>query len=201
MTTKQSRAKAAAADEGGPTTRPEKEKSLSPTKSDSQELLSPTESDTQESLLPAESDLRERLFPTESDSQELLSSNEPDSQQLIGADKSDTRERLFPTEVDTQDFSLKTMPSAAAHKDLHSKPEEEELLLPSHEEATALYHLASEIRALAPWGWMEETDVFGVQDPHTDELGFVSIMGNVGEYEAVAVYRGAKGLYLSLIHI
>jgi len=162
MKAKRSRAKAASADEGGPIARPEKEKSLSPTKSDSQECLFPTEVDTQEPF-----------FPNESDSQE----------------------RLFPSEPDAQNFSVKTRPSAAAHKELHSKPEEEELLLPSHEEATALCHLASQIRALAPWRWMGETDVFGVQDPDTHELGFVSIMGNVGAYEAVAVYRGAKGLY------
>jgi hypothetical protein len=75
------------------------------------------------------------------------------------------------------------------------EPEPEELLLPSHDEAKALCNLAAQIKALAPWQWMEETDVFGVEDPDTGEIGFVSIMGNVGEYEAVAVYPGAEGLY------
>jgi hypothetical protein len=157
MTAKQSRAKAAAPDEEGRATTPEKDAVLQPTESDSQQFLLPNESDSQE--------------------------------------------RLFPSEPDAQDFSLKTIPSVAtAPENLHSKfekdkPAEEELLLPSHEEATVLFHLAGEIRALAPWRWMKETDVFGVQDPHTEEIGFVSIMGNVGEYEAIAVYRTAKGLY------
>ena len=73
--------------------------------------------------------------------------------------------------------------------------ENEQLLLPSHEEAKTLCELALRVKALAPWKWMEEMDVFGVEHPDTGELGFVSIMGNVGEYEAVAVYRGAEGLY------
>lgn len=71
----------------------------------------------------------------------------------------------------------------------------EEILLPSHNEAKALCNLAAQIKALAPWQWMEETDVFGVEDPDTHEIGFVSVMGSVGEYEAVAVYPGAEGLY------
>lgn len=75
------------------------------------------------------------------------------------------------------------------------QPEPEELLLPSHDEAKALCSLAAQIRELAPWQWMQETDVFGVEDPDTGEIGFVSVMGNVGEYEAVAVYPGAEGLY------
>src|SRR3984893_305722 len=75
------------------------------------------------------------------------------------------------------------------------KPEPEELLLPSHDEAKTLCTLAAEIKALAPWRWLQETDVFGVEDPDTGEIGFVSVMGNVGEYEAVGVYPGAEGIY------
>jgi hypothetical protein len=75
------------------------------------------------------------------------------------------------------------------------KPEVGELLLPSHDETRTLCSLAAEIKALSPWQWMEETDVFGVEDPDTGEIGFVSVMGNVGEYEAVAVYPGAEGIY------
>ncbi|MGH9962661.1 MAG: DUF7309 domain-containing protein, partial [Pyrinomonadaceae bacterium] len=73
--------------------------------------------------------------------------------------------------------------------------EPEELLLPSHDEAQKLCELAVKVKALAPWQWMEETDIFGIEDPDTGELGFISVMGHIGEYEAVAVYRGAEGLY------
>lgn len=66
---------------------------------------------------------------------------------------------------------------------------------PSPEEARELYRLAARVKELAPWQWMDESDVFGVQDPETGELGFVSIMGMAGEHFAVAVYLGAEGLY------
>ena len=58
-----------------------------------------------------------------------------------------------------------------------------------------LYQAAMRIKEIAPWEWMDETDVFGVQDPETDEIGFVSIMGTLGEHLAVAVYLGAEALY------
>lgn len=41
---------------------------------------------------------------------------------------------------------------------------------------------------------MEEIDLFGVQDPATDMIGFVSVMGMRGEYRAIAVYLGEEGL-------
>jgi len=66
---------------------------------------------------------------------------------------------------------------------------------PTVEQSKRLYELAAEIKLLAPWRWMEEDDIFGVQDPETKEVGFVSIMGQLAEHTAVAVYIGAKGLY------
>jgi hypothetical protein len=67
--------------------------------------------------------------------------------------------------------------------------------MPTLEELKRLYELAAEVKELAPWQWMQEADVFGVQNPETNEVGFVSIMGQLGEHTAVAVYIGAKGLY------
>jgi len=101
---------------------------------------------------------------------------------------------LFPIAPDTPELLSYSKPE---HNEPLSggKPEPEELLLPSHDEAKALCNLAAQIKALAPWQWMQETDVFGVEDPDTGEIGFVSVMGNVGEYEAVAVYPGAEGIY------
>jgi len=57
-----------------------------------------------------------------------------------------------------------------------------------------LYDLAERTRALEPWTWMEETDVFGVEDPEAGQILFVSVMGLLGEYRAVAVYPGALAL-------
>lgn len=66
---------------------------------------------------------------------------------------------------------------------------------PTLEEWRRLYHAAIRVKEIAPWEWTTETDVFGVQDPETDKLGFVSIMGMRGEHYAVAVYLGPQGLY------
>jgi hypothetical protein len=66
---------------------------------------------------------------------------------------------------------------------------------PTLDEWRKLYEAAIGIKELAPWQWMPETDIFGVQNPETGETGFVSVMGAVGEHYAVAVYLGAEGLY------
>jgi len=65
---------------------------------------------------------------------------------------------------------------------------------PSLDDWRRLYQAAGRLKETAPWQWMEEVDIFGVQDPETGELGFVSIMGLLGEHYALALYRGAEGL-------
>lgn len=57
-----------------------------------------------------------------------------------------------------------------------------------------LYDLATRIREMAPWRWMDEDDIFGVKDPENGEILFISVMGALGEHLAVAVYPGAEGL-------
>jgi hypothetical protein len=66
---------------------------------------------------------------------------------------------------------------------------------PTLDEWRKLYEAIIRTKETAPWEWMTETDIFGVQDPETDEIGFVSVMGMLGEHLALAVYRGAEGLY------
>jgi hypothetical protein len=65
---------------------------------------------------------------------------------------------------------------------------------PTLEEWKRLYDLMSQVKKLAPWEWMEEDDIFGIQIPETKELGFLSVMGTLGEHYAIAVYQGVKGL-------
>lgn len=84
--------------------------------------------------------------------------------------------------------------TAATRKAQISKPAIEELLTSSDDEAKELCRLALQIGTLAPWEWMEESDLFGVQDPASGEIGFVSVLGALGEYRAIAVYRGPEGL-------
>ncbi len=58
-----------------------------------------------------------------------------------------------------------------------------------------LYELAQQVKDMAPWEWISESEFFGVQDPKTGQLGFISIMGMSGEHFAIATYLGAEGLY------
>ncbi|MCK6581226.1 MAG: hypothetical protein L6Q98_24305 [Anaerolineae bacterium] len=70
-----------------------------------------------------------------------------------------------------------------------------EVVLASPEECRPLFDLMAKVHAIAPWSWMDETQLFGVQDPETSEVGFVSVMGMAGEHYAIGVYQGARGLY------
>jgi hypothetical protein len=66
---------------------------------------------------------------------------------------------------------------------------------PSPEEWRRLYEAWGRFKEIAPWEWMNETNVFGVQDPETGQLGFISVMGALGEHYAVSLYLGPEGLY------
>ena len=66
---------------------------------------------------------------------------------------------------------------------------------PSLQEWKALYEAALEFKELAPWNWMHDTDIFGVKDPVSGEIGYCCIMGGAGEYYALGVYSGSEGLY------
>jgi hypothetical protein len=98
---------------------------------------------------------------------------------------------LFPIEPETREPAKSDQDEPISAQ----KPAREELLLPSHTETKTLCDLAVQVKTIAPWTWMQDTDVFGVEDPDTGEIGFVSVMGNIGEFESVAVYRGAEGIF------
>lgn len=72
---------------------------------------------------------------------------------------------------------------------------ETKLKQPTIAEWKRLYETAAELKKLAPWEWMDETEIFGVENPDTKEIGFVSTMGMAGEHLSVGVYIGAEGLY------
>jgi hypothetical protein len=65
---------------------------------------------------------------------------------------------------------------------------------PSLKEWKVLYDAAIEFRKIAPWEWMKETDIFGVQNHQNGEAGYCCIMGELGEILAIAVYLGTEGL-------
>lgn len=66
---------------------------------------------------------------------------------------------------------------------------------PTRKEWQELYKFAICLKQNKPWEWMTEVDIFGVHNPETDEIGFVSVMGMAEEHYAVAVYMGSEGLY------
>ncbi len=66
---------------------------------------------------------------------------------------------------------------------------------PSLQEWKALYETALEFKELAPWDWMHDTDIFGVKDSVSGEIGYCCIMGAAGEHYALGLYSGSEGLY------
>ncbi|MDD4117192.1 MAG: hypothetical protein PHI39_03150 [Kiritimatiellae bacterium] len=57
-----------------------------------------------------------------------------------------------------------------------------------------LYNLAFQIRKLAPWDWMEETDLFAFQPSGAKEPAFISVMGAIGQHHAVGIYPSLRSL-------
>lgn len=65
---------------------------------------------------------------------------------------------------------------------------------PTDAQWQALYALADEFFTLAPWKWIGEHDIFGVQHPDFDEIGFIHVQGSVGPEQAVGLYPGWRSL-------
>jgi hypothetical protein len=53
---------------------------------------------------------------------------------------------------------------------------------PDIREWRGLHQAAVRVKEISPWEWMTEADIFGVQSPETGDLGFVSVLGMLGEH-------------------
>ncbi len=56
-----------------------------------------------------------------------------------------------------------------------------------------LFQAVVGFRDLASWRWMNDEDLFGVEDPATGEIGWCCVLGAAGELEGLAVYLGDRG--------
>ncbi len=64
---------------------------------------------------------------------------------------------------------------------------------PAREDWEALYDALAAFVALAPWRWMDDTHVFGVENPETGEVGYCAVLGGAGEEFGLSVFLGADG--------
>jgi len=59
-----------------------------------------------------------------------------------------------------------------------------------------LYQKASNFKEMAPWQWMTDAELFGVENPRDREIGWCTILGNEGLEFGLFVFLGAEGLQM-----
>jgi len=74
------------------------------------------------------------------------------------------------------------------------KETQEKIVFPSLEDWKNLYDRALEFKEIAPWNWMWDTDIFGVQNLVNGEIGYCCVLGRLKEFFGLAVYLGFEGL-------
>lgn len=61
------------------------------------------------------------------------------------------------------------------------------------DEWKGLYDLAATFKELAPWTWMEQSDVFAVQSPADGELSYCVVLGSGGQEFGLGMFVGEDG--------
>lgn len=63
-----------------------------------------------------------------------------------------------------------------------------------------LFEQANDLLQIAPWDNMGDAHVFGLVDPSTGQKCYGTVLGNLGNYYALALYKGKNG-YKSLVQL
>jgi hypothetical protein len=73
---------------------------------------------------------------------------------------------------------------------------------PDFEDWKELFKAAVDFRDIECWKWMYDTNVFGVENPDNGEIGYCTVLGNLGEVFSLNVYLGDRGLrdYLGMLN-
>ena len=65
---------------------------------------------------------------------------------------------------------------------------------PTNNEWKALFSAAQRFKQHECWNHMWDSDIFGVKNPETGEIGYCCVMGQNGEHYGLGVYKGSLGL-------
>lgn len=57
-----------------------------------------------------------------------------------------------------------------------------------------LFEAALKFKEIEAWNWMYDDYLFGVQNPEDSEIGYCSVLGELGEVFGLIVYTGQSGL-------
>lgn len=71
----------------------------------------------------------------------------------------------------------------------------------TNEQWHQLFDIVARLKKLAPWDWMYDSDIFGVEDPATGTIGYCYVLGAAGEEFGIVVHPGSAGLmsYLQIM--